>query len=195
MSFSLSRRKLLIASMAIPVVGLLDACGGSSSSTSTTAPAASTATSAATSATTPTPIQSSGVAPAKSTEVASPTSTAASSGTVADVDFIVVDGTETSSLDPCVGTAYQYAVNAIYNKLVVWNAKMDVEPSLATSWSVSDDHTEWTFKLRPNVKFHDGTPFNSAAVKATIDHILDPNTKANRRANYALIKDVKTQTI
>ncbi|MGA7671900.1 MAG: ABC transporter substrate-binding protein [Nitrolancea sp.] len=194
MSFSLSRRRLILASMAIPVAGLLDACGGGSSSTPTTAPAASTSTSgsSATAAATPTPIQSSGVAPSKSTESASPSATEASSGQVADVDFIVVDGTETSSLDPCVGTAYQYAVNAIFNKLVVWNAQMNVEPSLATSWSVSDDHSEWTFQLRPNVKFHDGTPFNSAAVKATIDHILDPDTKANRRANYSLIKEVKT---
>ena len=38
-------------------------------------------------------------------------------------------------------------------------------PCLATSWEVSKDGLTWTFHLRQGVKFHDGTPFNSAAVK------------------------------
>jgi ABC-type transport system substrate-binding protein len=190
MSFLLTRRSVLRASLAFPVVGLLAACGGGSSSTSTTEAQATSAGAAASAS--PTAIQSSGSAPTAVSGGATPQSTAETGGTVADVDFTVVDGPEPNSLDPCVGTAYQYAVNAIFNRLVVWNAQMNVEPSLATAWSVSDDHKSWTFKLRENVKFHDGTPFNSAAVKATIDHILNPDTKSNRRANFTLIKEVQT---
>jgi peptide/nickel transport system substrate-binding protein len=44
---------------------------------------------------------------------------------------------------------------------------------LAESWSVSDDKLSYTFKLRPNVKFHDGEPMNAAAVKASIDAAKD----------------------
>jgi peptide/nickel transport system substrate-binding protein len=52
------------------------------------------------------------------------------------------------------------------------------EPGLALSYTVNADATEFTFKLRHDVKFQDGTPFNAAAVKATFDHIVDPATKS-----------------
>lgn len=51
-------------------------------------------------------------------------------------------------------------------------------PGLAESYTVSPDAKTYTFKLRRGVKFHDGTPFNAAAVKATFDHIVDPKTKS-----------------
>src|SRR4030088_426460 len=41
-------------------------------------------------------------------------------------------------------------------------------PVLAESWSPSDDGKTWTFKLRKDVKFHDGTPFDAKAVAATV---------------------------
>lgn len=46
-----------------------------------------------------------------------------------------------------------------------------VDGVLATSWTVSDDGRTYTFKLRPGVKFSDGTPFNAEAVKANIERI------------------------
>ena len=55
-------------------------------------------------------------------------------------------------------------------------------PGLAASWDVSPDATSYTFKLRKDVKFHDGTPFNAQAVKFTFDHIVDPNTKSKSAA-------------
>ena len=48
------------------------------------------------------------------------------------------------------------------------------KPKLALSWSSSDDFKTWTFKLRPDVKFHDGTPFNAQAVKWNFDRQKDP---------------------
>ena len=52
------------------------------------------------------------------------------------------------------------------------------EPGLATEWSVNDDATEYTFKLREGVTFHDGTEFNADAVKFTFDRIVNPDMKA-----------------
>ncbi|RFA18160.1 ABC transporter substrate-binding protein [Subtercola boreus] len=46
---------------------------------------------------------------------------------------------------------------------------VDYAPRLATSWTISPDNTVFTFTLRSGVTFHDGTPFNSAAVKASFD--------------------------
>ena len=44
-----------------------------------------------------------------------------------------------------------------------------IEPCLATSWTVSSDGKTWRFKLRHNVKFQDGTPFDASAVKFNFD--------------------------
>ena len=65
-----------------------------------------------------------------------------------------------------------------------------MQPALATSWSTSDDKLTWTFKLRQGVKFHDGTPFNAAAVKATFDRMRDPATASPRRSALAAITDI-----
>lgn len=51
-------------------------------------------------------------------------------------------------------------------------------PGLATEWEISEDGLTWTFKLREDVTFHDGTPFNAEAAKANFDRILDPETNA-----------------
>ena len=53
---------------------------------------------------------------------------------------------------------------------------MELQPALATSWQASADGKVWTFKLRPGVKFHDGTPFTSQAVKSSVEHLLDAGT-------------------
>src|SRR5690242_16262803 len=62
-----------------------------------------------------------------------------------------------------------------------------VGPSLAVSWKNVDDAT-WEVKLRPNVKFHDGTPFSAKDVKATFERVLDPALKLTYRATHAKIK-------
>jgi peptide/nickel transport system substrate-binding protein len=47
----------------------------------------------------------------------------------------------------------------------------EIGPVLATKWSTNDTATVWTLTLRPNVVFHDGTPFNADAVRANFDRI------------------------
>ncbi len=46
-------------------------------------------------------------------------------------------------------------------------------PGLATSWDISPDGLVYTFHLRPNVKFHDGTPFDADAVKFNFERFWD----------------------
>ena len=62
---------------------------------------------------------------------------------------------------------------------LVWQKEPGVfVPGLATEWKVNADATEYRFKLREDVKFHDGTPFNAQAVKYTFDRIVNPETKS-----------------
>jgi peptide/nickel transport system substrate-binding protein len=65
-----------------------------------------------------------------------------------------------------------------------------VGPSLALSWKNVDD-TTWEVKLRPGVKFHDGTPFTARDVKATFERVLNPENKLTARGNHAKIKSVE----
>lgn len=60
----------------------------------------------------------------------------------------------------------------IFDGLLEYDFDMKPKPSLATTWDVSADGKTITFKLRSDVKFHDGQPFTSADVKFTIMEVL-----------------------
>jgi peptide/nickel transport system substrate-binding protein len=64
-------------------------------------------------------------------------------------------------------------------------------PALATSWTESADHKTFTFVLRKGVTFHDGTPFTSAAIKASFDRRLAVNQGPAYMATG--IASIKTQ--
>jgi peptide/nickel transport system substrate-binding protein len=78
---------------------------------------------------------------------------------------------ETTSLYPnwFVTTPNQQIMSHIFNNLVEMDADNKPRPGLAESWRPIDDKT-WEFKLRKDVKFHDGTPFTADHVIATFDH-------------------------
>src|SRR5258706_4791526 len=61
----------------------------------------------------------------------------------------------------------------------------------AESWTASPDGLQYTFKLRKNVLFHDGTPVDAAAVKFSIDRLIDPATKSGMRAFYEPVHSVE----
>ncbi|KMO78641.1 ABC transporter substrate-binding protein [Mycolicibacterium chlorophenolicum] len=67
--------------------------------------------------------------------------------------------------------------------------KPELEPLLATEWTASPDNKVFTFKLREGVTFHDGTPFTSAAVKASFDRRL-----AVDQGPAYMVKDVESVT-
>jgi peptide/nickel transport system substrate-binding protein len=71
------------------------------------------------------------------------------------------------------GESIKAGIQILENLVMFKKDSMDVEPQLATSWSVSSDGLVWTFKLRKGVKFHDGTPFNAHAVKVSFDRVID----------------------
>jgi peptide/nickel transport system substrate-binding protein len=66
-----------------------------------------------------------------------------------------------------------------------------VVPDLAVSWETSKDGLAWTFRLRNDVKWHDGTPFTADDVKFTFDRILDPNTNTRLRSDLKPVKEIQ----
>lgn len=97
---------------------------------------------------------------------------------------------EPETLDPgdAVYIAEQFVVMNIFDTLVAMDPQGELYPWLATEWTPNAEFTEFVFTLRQDVSFHDGTPFNAAAVKATFDHIMnDVETSGGKTmlANYS----------
>jgi peptide/nickel transport system substrate-binding protein len=86
------------------------------------------------------------------------------------------------SLDPNVwtGRSDNDIMRNIFDSLVFSPAPGKYVPWLAESWTISPDGKVYTFKLRKDVKFHDGTAFNAKAVKASMDRMVKPETKSLR---------------
>ena len=79
-----------------------------------------------------------------------------------------------ATLDP--STEQSNGIKILYNvyeTLTHYNDRTaEVEPLLATSWTSNDDGTEWVFKLREDVTFHDGEKMNAEAVKRSIERTI-----------------------
>lgn len=73
-------------------------------------------------------------------------------------------------------TAGQTWLMKIWSPLLSFNDTFTgLVPQLALSWTPNADATKWTFKLRPNVKWHDGSPFTADDVKFTFELAYNPN--------------------
>ncbi len=102
-------------------------------------------------------------------------------------------GIPVTSLDPGMSAgAPEISVRrAIYEQLVQLGENGEIKPGLATSWEVSADGRTRTFNIRRNVKFHDGSPLTAAAVKTSLDRLLDPAQGLPLRFGLTWIKTVE----
>ncbi|TEB06483.1 Periplasmic dipeptide transport protein precursor [Pelotomaculum schinkii] len=93
---------------------------------------------------------------------------------------------DSTTLDPALAQEEESykVISNIFEGLVRFKpGTNEIEPCLAETWRVSSDGLVWTFYLRRNVKFHDDTPFNSEAVRFSIERQLSPQSP--ERATYA----------
>jgi len=164
------KRRTRFAALLICLGLVAAACGGDDSSgdsTTTTKAGGTTATTVDAATTT--------LAPQKGGSI--------SIGTFAEapgVDPITTSG---------AGTTYGNEAYAIYDRMVNWDpVAKKYTGKTAESFSNNADFTEWTFKLRPNIKFGDGTAYDAAAVKFNFDRQKTSNTIL--RGVLAFMKEV-----
>ncbi len=102
-----------------------------------------------------------------------------------------IGATDFSSLDPALVQLVtdNQAVQTIFTGLVQLNDQGQLIDQLAASHTVSSDGLTYTFTLKPNLKFSDGTPLTSADVAYSINRTLLPATKSQVAYYDSLIKD------
>ncbi len=76
-------------------------------------------------------------------------------------------------LNPHLYGGELFAQNLLFEGLIYLNQEGTPSPWLAKSWTVSEDGTLYTFKLRDDVEFSDGSKFNAYVVKQNFDALLD----------------------
>jgi peptide/nickel transport system substrate-binding protein len=106
---------------------------------------------------------------------------------------VVVQSGEAATLDwhmHCDKNAHE-PDRQIFDTLLRRNLKtLQLEGNLAESWRLLNE-TTWQFKLRRNVKFHNGEPFDAAAVKFSVERMLNPQQAAPGRTSIATIDRVE----
>jgi 4-phytase/acid phosphatase/peptide/nickel transport system substrate-binding protein len=90
-------------------------------------------------------------------------------------------------------TAANIAAKLIYDTLTSLDDNGKPVPRLALSWSSADDYKTWTFKLRPGVKFSDGTPFNAQAIAWNYARQKDPKNNCRCAFYVANIVNVEAK--
>jgi len=79
----------------------------------------------------------------------------------------------------------------IYDGLVKLDKDLNTAPGMAESWTYSRDCLDLTFKLRRDVKWHDGHPFTADDVVFTYQAMINPKTPAPFKEGFLLVKDVE----
>lgn len=96
-------------------------------------------------------------------------------------------------LDPTAGAASAIAEVTLYNvfeTLTKIHSDGRVTPLLAEGWTVTPDLKTWTFRLRAGVKFHNGEPFDAAAVKFSFERAAAKDSTNKDKATFANIERV-----
>lgn len=110
-----------------------------------------------------------------------------------DDQCVRIAGVEASgellNLDPInqPSTQNSILVGAMYNRLLDLSSTFEVSPELAESWSQNEDATEWTFNLRQDVKWQDGSDFTAQDVVYTYQRLIDPESASEAAATLAFL--------
>ncbi|HEX6666347.1 MAG TPA: ABC transporter substrate-binding protein [Solirubrobacterales bacterium] len=107
------------------------------------------------------------------------------------LQFAVTDASESEALDPLPAVNQHHALysSLIWEYLVGVDDEYRPQPHLATKWSSTPDASQWTFELRPDVKWQDGKPLTSKDVAWTIKRILDEKNGSPSFSSFSEVLD------
>ena len=194
-----SRRGFLRTLGLVASAGLIQACAPAAPAPSKPAeskPAAPAATTAPAAAAPAKPAEA-----ATSAEAAKPAAQTAPAAAKPGGTLVAGWDSDPGALDNNLdrGAVTRTLLHMVYDRIVERDISVKADfppfgPGLATSWEVSPDAKVYTFKLRPGVKFHDGTPCDAEAIKFNIERNSNPNHpfyhKAGAGANALGYKDL-----
>ncbi len=101
--------------------------------------------------------------------------------------FAISGGPDTLDPQRTSATLAFQVMKSLYDTLVEPDDRGVLVSDLAASWTMAPDGKEWTFKLRPGVRFHNGKPLDAQDVVATFTRILDPALGSPKRNDFAAI--------
>ncbi|MEA2779523.1 MAG: peptide/nickel transport system substrate-binding protein [Rhodospirillaceae bacterium] len=104
--------------------------------------------------------------------------------------IVVTFKDDLATLDPAIGYDWQNwsIIKSIYSGLMDYEpGTTKLMPDLAESYAISDDGLTYTFKLRPNLKFHNGRAVTSADVKYSIERAVNPKTQCPGAGYFNMI--------
>src|SRR5881397_2048201 len=111
--------------------------------------------------------------------------------------LLAVIGADPPSLDPHQESTFAtlQLVAPLYSTLLQSDpyAYPKIIGDVASEWKISADALSYTFKIRPGIKFHDGSPLTGADVKATYDKLIFPpkETRSVRKGAYSAVASVE----
>jgi peptide/nickel transport system substrate-binding protein len=107
--------------------------------------------------------------------------------------FVEASLGDPTRLNPLLATdSASNTVNGyVFNGLVKYDRDLKLVGDLAASWTVRRGGLEIVFKLRPNVRWHDGAPFTAADVVFTHERLTDPKVLTPFGADFALVRSVE----
>jgi len=117
---------------------------------------------------------------------------AAGPGVPADASLVVALESAPIQLDPRLATdqASARVFELAMNGLVTQDEDGRYRPDLAESWEVLDDGRRWRFRLRPGVRFHDGSTLDAADVVWTYGSLVDGTVVSAKRGAFAQVESV-----
>ena len=94
-------------------------------------------------------------------------------------------------VDPASEGRFWQVTEKTMSRLVRPGTTGEPEPNLATEWSANEAATEWVFKLREGVKFHDGSDFDAADVVYSLEHVRDPEFDSPAASVIAMVDTIE----